>query len=148
GGGMGGPGGMQPPPPMGQEPKEEGPAEEAPEEEGRPAVREPLAEYAEQGRRKMQIFEVNGYLRLRTDYMHNFFLGQGYSTLTWTDANGLPAAGRPPFPTPLDCPRPAGAYQHTPGVPPAQDPGVNCGAKNIGGANLRLRLEPTVKVPA
>src|SRR3954452_15592278 len=90
GGGMGTPGGMQPPPPMGQEPKEEGPAEEAPEDGTRPADLEPLAEYAEQNRRKMQIFEVDGYLRLRTDYMHDFFLGQGYSSVSNTAPDGSP----------------------------------------------------------
>src|SRR6185295_13541467 len=77
-GGFGGPGGMQPPPPPGQgAEKEEGPAEEAPEE-NRPSDLEPLSGYAEQGKHRMQIFELDGYLRLRTDYMHQFFLGQGY----------------------------------------------------------------------
>ena len=60
--------------------KEEGPAEEAPEE-NRPADLEPLSGYADQNKKKMQIFELNGYLRLRDDYMHDFFLGLGYSTV-------------------------------------------------------------------
>ena len=72
-----------PPPPMGQEAKEEGPAEAAPEEEGRPSDLEPLGGYAEQARKKMQIFELDGYLRLRSDYLHNFNLGQNYSTLSF-----------------------------------------------------------------
>jgi uncharacterized protein (TIGR04551 family) len=139
GGGMGAPGGMQPPPPMGQEPKEEGPAEEAPEEEGRPSDLEPLAEYAEQGRRKMQIFEVNGYLRLRADYMHDFFMGQGYTTLNWMDPNGNSHSGLPPFPLPLSCPSPADTGS-------AVTTNVNCPNKNTGNANLRLRLEPTLNV--
>src|SRR6185312_13214461 len=82
-GGFGGPGGMQPPPPpgAGQE-KEEGPAEEAPEEANRPSDLEPLSGYAEQSRRRMQIFELDGYLRLRSDYMHQFFMGQGYTTVS------------------------------------------------------------------
>ena len=103
-GGFGGPGGMQPPPPPGPGgEKEEGPAEEAPEE-NRPSDLEPLSGYAEQGRRRMQIFELDGYLRLRTDYMHQFFLGQGYTT---GPAAASPATsyGLPPFPLPLDCPR-------------------------------------------
>jgi uncharacterized protein (TIGR04551 family) len=145
GGGFGAPGGggMQQPPPMGQEPKEEGPAEEAPEEEGRPADLEPLAGYAEQNKRKMQIFELNGYLRLRADYMHDFFLGQGYTTLNWIAANGAPMNGLPPFPVPLECPAPNanGLQLGTANAPPS-----NCGHKNIGGANLRLRLEPTLNV--
>src|SRR5262245_33741906 len=70
GGGMGQPGGGMPSPPMGQEPKEEGPAEAAPEEE-RPSDLEPLPGYAEQQRKRIQIIEIDGYLRLRGDYMHN-----------------------------------------------------------------------------
>src|SRR4029078_10826710 len=90
-GGCGAPGGMQPPPApgAGQE-KEEGPAEEAPEEENRPSDLEPLSGYAEQGRRRMQIFELDGYLRLRSDFMHQFFMGQGYTNVgAVTDKNGV-----------------------------------------------------------
>ena len=72
--------------------KEEGPAEEAPEE-NRPSDLEPLSGYAEQGRRRMQIFELDGYLRLRADYMHQFFLGQGYYTVADSDVPGDPATG-------------------------------------------------------
>jgi uncharacterized protein (TIGR04551 family) len=134
-GGFGSPGGMQPPPPgAGQGEKEEGPAEEAPEET-RPADLEPLGGYAEQNKRRMQIFELDGYLRLRSDYMHDFFLGQGYTNVP--DGAGA-EYGLPPFPTPLDCPPPInGAVPMLP---------QNCGNKNIGGANLRFRLEPTINV--
>jgi uncharacterized protein (TIGR04551 family) len=136
-GGFGHPGGMQPPPSpgTGQE-KEEGPAEEAPEET-RPSDLEPLSGYAEQGRRRMQIFELDGYLRLRTDYMHQFFMGQGYTNVP----SGVPGVnyGLPPFPVPLDCPRP------TPGAVQGTGQG-NCSSKNIGGANMRFRLEPTLNV--
>jgi uncharacterized protein (TIGR04551 family) len=136
-GGFGGPGGMQPPPPpgAGQE-KEEGPAEEAPEE-NRPSDLEPLSGYAEQGRHRMQIFELDGYLRLRSDFMHQFFLGQSYVPMN----TGIPNVnyGLPPFPVPLDCPRPGPG-----GVAPAVP--LDCGSKNIGGANLRFRLEPTLNI--
>ena len=136
-GGFGGPGGMQPPPPPGAgAEKEEGPAEEAPEE-SRPSDLEPLSGYAEQARRRMQIFELDGYLRLRTDYMHQFFLGQGYTTMP-TDIPGI-QYGLPPFPTPIDCARPGPTGDPTRGV-------GNCGSKNIGGANTRFRLEPTLNV--
>jgi uncharacterized protein (TIGR04551 family) len=135
-GGFGGPGGMQPPPPpgAGQE-KEEGPAEEAPEET-RPSDLEPLSGYADQGRHRMQIFELDGYLRLRTDYMHQFFLGQSY----YMGESGIPGVqyGLPPFPVPIDCPRP--------NTTPIPDMPLNCSSKNIGGANLRFRLEPTLNV--
>jgi len=142
-GGFGGPGGMQPPPPpgAGQE-KEEGPAEEAPEEANRPSDLEPLSGYAEQSRRRMQIFELDGYLRLRSDYMHQFFLGQGYYP---TQSSGVPGVnyGLPPFPVPLDCPRPITSPTIT---RTAADIPSNCPSKNIGGANLRFRIEPTLNV--
>jgi len=130
--------GMQPPA-GGQNPeKEEGPAEEAPEE-NRPADLEPLTAYPEQSRRKMQIFEIDGYMRLRSDYMHDFFLGLGYShASSGSLAAGTQGYGLPPFPTPIDCPAPS------PGLNGTYN--SNCSAKDIGGANLRLRLQPTLNV--
>ncbi|HEY2729534.1 MAG TPA: TIGR04551 family protein [Polyangia bacterium] len=148
-GGMGQPGGGMGAPPTGQEPKEEGPAEEAPEEAARPTDLEPLAGYPEQNKRKLQIFEVDGYLRLRADYMHNFFLGQGYSALPTTLPDGSPALfGLPPFPVPLECARPTGATSAGGSaiINKAGNAGAPCDHKNIGGANLRLRLEPTLNV--
>jgi len=149
-GGFGSPGGgMQPPPAQGSE-KEEGPAEEAPEE-NRPSDLEPLTSYPEQTKRKMQIFELDGYLRFRDDYMHDFFLGLGYSSVaSGSTVAGANNYGLPPFPVPLDCPSPAntGGVIHNPvlGGSDAGFPGGNCGTKNIGGANLRFRLEPTLNV--
>jgi uncharacterized protein (TIGR04551 family) len=146
GGGFGAPGmapGMQPPPPgAGGQQKQEGPAEEAPEET-RPSDLEPLGGYAEQERRKMQVFELTGSLRLRTDYMHQFFLGQGYTNVpsNLLGPAGVPAAyGLPPFPVPLDCP----TGNPVPGT--NSNPGGNCSTKNMGGANLRFRLQPTLNV--
>ena len=129
---------------MGQEPKEEGPAEAAPEEEGRPGDLEPLGGYAEQAKKRMQIFEIDGYLRMRGDYLHNFFLGQGYTTLSQpvppiTDSTGgttSPGPGLPPFPVPLGCRPPASG-----GAAPSP-----CGTRRLGAANLRLRLEPTLNI--
>jgi uncharacterized protein (TIGR04551 family) len=139
-GGMPGqPGGGMPQAPMGQEPKEEGPAEAAPEDEGRASDLEPLGGYAEQGRKKMQIFELDGYLRMRSDYMHNFFLGQGYTALSFHPPGSLGSStvgGLPPFPVPLGCPTPLGVGT----------PGTGCGTKGMGAANLRMRLEPTFNV--
>jgi uncharacterized protein (TIGR04551 family) len=146
-GGFGAPGGggMQPPPSNSE--KEEGPAEEAPEE-NRPADLEPLSGYADQNKKKMQIFELNGYLRLRDDYMHDFFLGLGYSHIaSGSIVPGTTNYGLPPFPVPLDCPSPANAVAGNigrPGTPGT--PAANCGTKNMGGANLRFRLEPTLNV--
>jgi uncharacterized protein (TIGR04551 family) len=144
GGGPGAPGGGMPAPPMGQEPKEEGPAEAAPEDDNRPSDLEPLSGYAEQSRKRVQIFEVDGYLRLRSDYLHNFFLSQPYSnTRVMSPGGGPTVAGTPPFPVPLGCPVPTANAVVTkdPG-----GPGVPCGTKGMGSANLRLRLEPTLNV--
>jgi uncharacterized protein (TIGR04551 family) len=142
------PGGMSPggmgPQPMGQEPKEEGPAEEAPEEESKPADLEPLGGYPDQSKRKLQIFEVDGYLRVRVDYMHNFSLGEGYtSTLRPMLPDGSTQQfGLPPFPRPIDCPHPSA----TVGIMSAPGATTDCPSKSIGGANLRLRLEPTLNI--
>jgi uncharacterized protein (TIGR04551 family) len=145
--GFGGPGGgMQPPP--GQSPggeKEEGPAEEAPEE-NRPADLEPLTSYPEQNRRKMQIFELDGYLRLRSDYMHDFALGLGYSTIaSGSTTQGTTNYGLPPFPLPLECPSPGDSSVQI-SATLANSPGSNCSHKDIGGANIRFRLEPTLNI--
>ncbi len=144
-GGFGSPGGgMQPPPSQSPE-KEEGPAEEAPEE-NRPVDLEPLANYPEQGKRKMQIFELGGYLRLRSDYMHDFFLGLGYSTVpSGSTVANVGNYGLPPFPLPVDCLAPSAS---SPPINAAtgNNPGSNCSHKDIGGANLRFRLEPTLNV--
>ena len=121
GGGMGP--GMNPQP--GDEPKEEGPAEPAPDEEtARPSDLEPLSGYPGQQRKVTRIIEVDGYFRVRTDFLHNFNLGQGYKM----DRNILRP---PPFPLPIEC--------------PATD-NTACSNHNLGGGNLRLRLEPTINV--
>ncbi len=121
-------GGMSPgmgPAPGPQTEKEEGPAEAAPEEESKaPAEAEAEAGYAGQRRRRTKVIELDGYFRVRGDWMHNLNLGQGYA------ADDSPDQGTPPFPTPLDC-------------------GINtggCGEKNLGDGNLRLRLEPTINI--
>jgi uncharacterized protein (TIGR04551 family) len=149
-GGFGAPGGggMQPPPSQNPE-KEEGPAEAAPEE-NRPVDLEPLTSYPEQTKRKMQIFELGGYLRLRDDYMHDFFLGLGYShVLSGSTVQGTTNYGLPPFPLPLDCPSPANAgFTTNVGVTTVGPTNAfqNCPTKSVGGANLRFRLEPTLNV--
>ena len=54
----------------------------------------------------MQIFELDGYLRLRSDYMHQFFLGQGYYPSVDQRRSRASTTGCRRFPVPLDCPRP------------------------------------------
>jgi uncharacterized protein (TIGR04551 family) len=133
------PGGMQPGgmgPQMGEEPKEEGPAEEAPEEEQQSQDLEPLGAYAGQARRSTQVVQIDGYMRLRTDFMHKLHLDQTYITGT-SNSGGTGASGAgtsftrtPPFPVPLECPIEM----------------ARCSSKNLGSGNLRLRLEPTINI--
>ena len=119
------PGGMGAPPAPGQE-HEEGPAEAAPEEEGKAAAEAGPESYANQHRRRTQVIELDGYFRVRPEYLHNFNMGLGYVN------SSSPTSGYPPFPTPLDC-----------GTNTTQ---TGCGAKNLGDTNMRLRLEPTINI--
>jgi uncharacterized protein (TIGR04551 family) len=143
--GMGGmnPGGGMGQPPMGQQPKDEGPAQQAPEEPGQPSDLEPLGGYADQSKRRAQMFELDGYFRLRTDFMYNFNLSQGYSNKTSTDAAGGTQAGLPPFPTPIGCQLPSNGVIYT---NVDKTPGAACGTKGITTTSIRLRLEPTLNV--
>ena len=50
--------------------------------------------------------------------------------------------GLPPFPPPLDCAATDGRERQ----PRRSGQPGNCGSKNIGGANTRFRLEPTINV--
>jgi len=143
-GGMGpgmSPGGGMPSGPS-QAPKEEGPAQEAPEDATTPSDLEPLAGYGGESRRRVQLFEIDGYLRMRTDYMHNFNLGQGYSDRTDPINPVSNVRGLPPFPTSLLCPSPSAANVTT-GTDPAYG---SCGHKDLGQATLRFRIEPTINV--
>ena len=137
------PGGMQPGgmgPQPGEEPREEGPAEEAPEEEEKPSELEPLGAYSGQARRTNQVVELDGYFRVRTDFFHKFHLDQTYGTGgTAGTTPGMGAAGRgplrtPPFPLPIEC------------VASGLEAERRCSSKNLGGGNLRLRLDPTVNI--
>lgn len=118
------------PPPSSQQ-KEEGPAEAAPEEEERPGDLEQPTTLAAPGRRRLQIIELDGYFRLRTDYFHQFDFEQNYAR-----------AGRdvihPPFPCPISSP-PTGSTTTATDIP-------RCTDHNLGSANIRLRLEPTINV--
>ena len=144
-GGMG-PGGMPNAPTSQGAPKEEGPAQQAPEEAAAPEDLEPIAGYSNQSKRRAQLFELNGYFRLRSDYMHQFSLGQGYSNKSPVDPlTGQPSAstatyGLPPFPTAINCRSPAPSN-----LAPAGGFG-GCGHKDLADSNIRFRLEPTLNV--
>jgi uncharacterized protein (TIGR04551 family) len=152
GGGMGGapPGG----PGQGGKDKKEGPAEEAPKDKQalRPIEEVPAVAPT---RRRVQLFDLHGYMRMRSDYFHRLNLG-----LPDRDANANlqqnkffrpPAeqgelreeAGRSVFVNnDADCfTRLTGA-----GVS-VQRATTRCQRRNgIGSANLRLRLEPTLHI--
>ena len=139
------PGGMQPPPAARRRRGERKKArpKRRPRTRPRPADLEPLAGYAEQSKRRMQIFELDGYLRLRTDFMHKFFLGQGYTTVASGNRRDLTACRRSRCRSTARAPAIGAAADDRPRR--ANNPRP-CAHKNIGGANMRLRLEPTINV--
>jgi uncharacterized protein (TIGR04551 family) len=116
--------GMPRPQPGGEEPRQEGPAEAAPDEEKAEAEDEPLGLYQEARRRSAQVLDLDGYFRFRTDWFRQLNLGLGYTNPDSPESGGLP-----PFPTPLEC-----------------GTAAECKGKSMGGANMRLRLDPTINV--
>ncbi len=106
-------------PPQGGEEKKEGVAEAAPKSPGLLPTTPALP--APKGRRKRwKLFELDGYYRLRTDWMKNFNLG-------FPDGG----FGGTPFPTALGCKATVG--------------GAPCD-NSLSSANMRLRLEPTINL--
>ena len=122
------PGGGMRPPNQGGDDKEEGPAEAAPDQDKDDDENAPLAPLSEASRRRTQVLELDGYYRMRGDWLRNFNMGQGYVFAGLNDTT-VPV-GTPPFPLPLDC----GLGRKS------------CAQKNIGSANMRLRLEPTINI--
>jgi uncharacterized protein (TIGR04551 family) len=131
-GGMGGPGGGMGRPgagggPRGGEEKEEGPAENAPDaDEKVPAEKQSEGGYLNQAHRKTKVVEFDGYYRVRTDYLYDMNLGQGYNT-------GSGPTALPPFPTPTECMSSANSN-------------TSCSDKGLGNGNMRLRIEPTLNL--
>jgi uncharacterized protein (TIGR04551 family) len=115
-GGMGPGGGQQP---SGDE-KKEGVAEAAPKTAGLLPTTPALP--APKGRRKRwKLVEIDGYFRLRTDWMKNFHQG-------FVDN---PTLGGAPFPRALNCTAVVG--------------GAGCD-DTLSSTNMRLRLEPTINL--
>ena len=125
--GMARPGGAGAP----HEDKEEGPAENAPDaEEKSSAAKESDTGYLEQARRRTKVVEFDGYLRLRTDFLHKMNLDQGY--------NGVgPVPALPPFPTASEC---------MTASPNSGATAIGCPDQSLGNANMRLRIEPTINI--
>jgi uncharacterized protein (TIGR04551 family) len=117
GGGMG-PGMGGPAPGQGEE-KKEGVAEAAPKAPGLLPTTPALP--APKGRRKRwKLLELDGYYRLRTDWLRNF--NEGFPE---------PGFGGTPFPTALGCKSTVLGH-------PCDD--------SLSSANMRLRLEPTINL--
>lgn len=151
-------GGMAPPAAAGQKKeKKEGPAEEAPED--KEALRPIEVVPAQPPRlRRVQWFELDGYLRLRSDYFHRLDLN--LPTTSAPDAEPTRFFS-PPAETPestsndgSDADRMFGGPNDASCINRLTDNGVSatqagrrCGRRNgFGSANMRLRLEPTLHI--
>jgi hypothetical protein len=153
GGGMGGmgggPGGMPSTPAGGgDDKKDEGPAEAAPKDKGALAPVVPVPAQPE-GRRRLQLFELHGNLRMRSDFFHRLDLGLLFSD----DEEGAHKYFVPPS-----------TFEHTDtgalinndagcqaqltaqGVSPNRQNKRCLRRRGFGGANMRLRLSPTIHV--
>ncbi len=133
----GGSGGMAPSQQKPETPQ--GPAEAAPpeEKEGEPEI-PPLPAWPGQETRKLQFFEMRGYFRFRWNMHHNLNLGMSgdgapfYTPLSENDASTLSCAKR--------------ASINVPGHAARGVSAGDCPAKTLGGADMRLRLEPLINV--
>jgi uncharacterized protein (TIGR04551 family) len=141
GGGMGG---RQPTP---KSDKPAGPAEAAPEEEkaeDQPDL-PPLPPWPGQEAKKLQLFQLKGYFRFRSDMFHNGNLGL-------FDPSTGPSRKQHPFYTPLSEDPASGAScgkrynTTTPGGSDRDMDQDDCPASTLAGANMRLRLEPTINI--
>jgi uncharacterized protein (TIGR04551 family) len=113
--------------PAGEEDKGDGVAEQAPRTPGllptTPALPPPKSK-----RKRFELIEIDGYFRVRGDWMKNFNLG-------FADD---PDFGGAPFPQPLGCQVPTDGS-------PADANDRPCG-DSIKTTNMRLRLEPTINL--
>ncbi len=155
GGGPGGVGGQGGPPPGGgAKDKKEGPAEEAPKDK---QALKPIEAVPAQpaGRRRVQLFDLHGYMRMRGDYFHRLSLG-----LTERDANADPLPNkffRPPVESGElreEAGRSVFVNNDADCFTRLTDAGVSlqrattrCQRRNgQPSANMRLRLEPTLHI--
>lgn len=146
---MGGmPGGGAPPPTGGGDDKKEGPAEAAPKDKGALAPVVPVPAQPE-NRRRLQLFELHGNMRMRGDYFHRLDLALDFSDAD-PGANKFfipPAETNETTPDGPDFNQANCAAQLSARGVSNQRIGTRCGRRRgTAGANLRLRLEPTIHV--
>jgi uncharacterized protein (TIGR04551 family) len=140
-GGQGGGGGQE------KKSDKEGPAEAAPEEkEGEPEL-PAMPAWPGQEAKKFQVFQMQGYFRFRW-YMHQN-LNLGMRMVPFNVPGGYLV---PPFYTPIseDPSSPSTCTLRQKKAVPgggSRDLGTDgCLAKTLGGADMRLRLEPTINI--
>ena len=139
------PGGQRPGGGLGNQPKKDkpaGPAEAAPEaEEEEEAELPALPPWPGQETKKLQLFQMKGYLRLRIDIFENGNLGMD-------TAGGLAAPFYQPISennkSTLSCADRA-KMKTLGGDDRGLDPD-SCPSQTLAGANMRLRLEPTINI--
>lgn len=152
-------GGAAPPPGAGQKKeKKEGPAEEAPEDKD--ALRPIEVVPATPSRlRRVQLFELDGYFRVRTDYFHRLNLGLGQTTSPDVQSNKFFAPPAETNESTLsdgsdESDRVFGSTNDascsarlTANGVSANQANNRCRRRNgFGSANMRLRLEPTLHI--
>lgn len=128
------------PPPKADTPA--GPAEAAPEGEGEDEPELPtLPAWPGEKSKELQIFQLKGYFRFRADLFHNGNLSQdsvgGYRAPFYTPISEDPKSN-------VNC-----AARATSDLPDGSERGLDadgCPASTLAGANMRLRLEPTINV--
>jgi uncharacterized protein (TIGR04551 family) len=98
-------------------PKKEGVAEQA-ESAPEALPTTPVLPPIQDERKRFELFELDGYYRLRTNWFKNFHLGYDDDAL-----------GGAPFPRPLSCSTDAG-----------------CSDDTLQSVDMRLRLEPTINI--
>ena len=137
--------------PGGRRDKKEGPAEEAPKDKEALRPIEPVPAQPRR-RRRVQLFDLDGYFRMRADYFHRLNM----------DLQNIVAEGDRPikfFPPPAETteisedgeilgPNDASCFNRlTAGGVSQSRASTRCNRRNgFGSANLRLRLEPTLHI--
>ena len=127
-----GPSGGQLGPPPGatigeDEPKKQGVAEKAPKEQAQLPTLPPLPPYPGQDQKKFELIEIDGYFRMRADWMDDFNLGFD------DGGEGIP------FGQTLSCRRDSETTEND-----AVNPEGCSGA--ISSTNMRLRVEPKINL--